>query len=98
MYHSQTAGSPRWLGLETNVTILDDASVPDLTLRFFRMMQGQPAESDTITWFGQPRTVEEFRRLLIEEQRILYRFEIERHYGLDRGRADLTNASGIWGN
>jgi hypothetical protein len=82
VFDSQTAGSPRWLGLETRVTILDDAGVPDLSLKLFRMMQGQPENSDTITWYGQPRTLDEFRRLMIEDQRILYRFDIDRHYGM----------------
>ena len=82
VFDSQTAGSPQWLGLETRVTIIEGPEVPDTTLRFFRALQGQPETSDTITWYGQPRTIDEFRKLMVEDQRILYEFDVERWYGM----------------
>ena len=82
VFDSQTAGSPRWLGLETWVTILDGPDVPDISLRFFRALQGLSGESDTITWYGQPRTIDEFRKLMVEDQRILYEFDVQRWYGM----------------
>jgi PPOX class probable F420-dependent enzyme len=82
VFENRTPNSPRWLGLETKVTILDDDAVPDLTLRMFRRLQNQPEDGDTITWYGQPRTIDEFRRLMVQDQRILYEFEIQRYYGM----------------
>jgi PPOX class probable F420-dependent enzyme len=83
VFDTQTPGSPRWLGLETRVTLIEEPeAVVETSLRFFRALQGQPPDSDTITWNGQPRTADEFRRLMIEDQRLLYEFEVERWYGM----------------
>ena len=53
-----------------------------VSLRFFRALQGLSGESDTITWYGQPRTIDEFRKLMVEDQRILYEFDVQRWYGM----------------
>jgi len=33
-------------------------------------------------WYGQERSFEEFLRLMVDEQRLIYEFEVERAYGL----------------
>lgn len=33
-------------------------------------------------WYGQERTVDEFLRLMVEEQRLIYEFEVEKVYGM----------------
>ena len=75
----------RWLGLETTVTILEGPDVPQLTLRFMRSLQAgldpQPAPG-RITWFGQEKTEEEFLQIMVDEQRLLYEFEVTRAYGM----------------
>ena len=35
-----------------------------------------------LQWFGQERTEDEFRRLMIDEGRLLYEFDVTRTYGL----------------
>ena len=69
------------LTLETTVRLIEGPEVPDLSLRFFRMLQPN-AKPGTITWFGQERSEDEFRRLMVEEGRLLYEFEVKRSYGL----------------
>jgi PPOX class probable F420-dependent enzyme len=72
---------PGYLGLETTVTILDGSDVPDQSVKLFQTMQPN-ATPGTLLWFGQPRTYDEFKRLMVEEQRLIYEFEIKRAYGL----------------
>ena len=75
----------QWLGLETSVTILEGPDVPQLTLRFMRSLQAgidpQPAPG-RIAWFGQERTEEEFLQIMVDEQRLLYQFDVTRAYGM----------------
>jgi len=70
-----------YLGLETVVTILDGPDAPALSLRLFQTMQPQ-ASSGRIAWFGQEKTYDEFRKVMAEEQRVVYQFEVKRAYGL----------------
>jgi PPOX class probable F420-dependent enzyme len=75
----------RWLGLETTVTIIDGPDVPQLSLRFFRLLQQEldpPPPPGHVMWFGQPKTEEEFLKLIVEERRIIYGFAIQRAYGM----------------
>ena len=75
----------RWLGLETNVTILEGAGVPDQTLRFMQALQedleDKPAPG-RVMWFGQEKTEEEFLKIMVEEQRLIYEFKVTRAYGM----------------
>ena len=75
----------RWLGLETNVTIIEGPDVPQLTLRYMRPFQAaldaKPAPGK-LTWFGQEMTEEEFLQVMIDEQRLLYEFDVTRAYGM----------------
>jgi PPOX class probable F420-dependent enzyme len=72
---------PRALTLETTVHLIEGPSVPELSLRYFRMLQ-PAAKPGTIVWFGQERTEGEFSRLMVDEGRLLYEFEVQRTYGL----------------
>jgi hypothetical protein len=33
-------------------------------------------------WFGQKKTIEEFRQAMIDEERLVYEFEVKRAYGM----------------
>jgi PPOX class probable F420-dependent enzyme len=73
------------LTLETRVTILEGADVPELSVQLFRVMQAGmdpgPAPGNLI-WNGQEKSPEEFQQAMIEEERLIYQFEVERTYGL----------------
>lgn len=73
----------RWLGAECTVTILDGADAPQLNLRLFQVMQqDMPSEPGTINWFGRTLNQEEFMKTMVEEQRLIYEFDIVRAYGM----------------
>ncbi|NJK78682.1 MAG: PPOX class F420-dependent oxidoreductase [Chloroflexaceae bacterium] len=58
-----------WLGLETTVTILDGPDAPQLNLQLYR------------TLAGDPQDIDEYLQAMIDEQRLIYQFEITRAYG-----------------
>jgi hypothetical protein len=73
----------RWLGLECTVTILDGPDAPELNLRLFRVMQrGMASEPERINWFGQTLSHDEFLKVMLDEQRLIYEFNIVRAYGM----------------
>jgi Pyridoxamine 5'-phosphate oxidase len=69
-----------WLSLETTVRILDGPDAPELNVRLFRLMQGKP--TGKLNWFGDEYNEDDFLRLMVEEQRLIYEFEIQRAYGM----------------
>lgn len=69
-----------WLGIETTVRFLDGPDAPELNLRLFRILQNQP--TGNIAWFGQEYSEEDFLRLMADEQRLIYEFEVTRAYGM----------------
>jgi hypothetical protein len=69
-----------WLALETTVDILDGPEAPGQSLRLFRVMQGKPDGS--LSWFGGEMAEDAFLRRMVEEQRLIYEFEVHRTYGL----------------
>ncbi len=69
-----------WMALETTVAILDGDDAPALNLRLFREMQGKP--SGPLSWFGGELSEEAFLEKMADEQRVIYRFEVHRTYGL----------------
>lgn len=74
-----------YLGLECRVTILEGADVPELSVRMFEVMQAgmTPAPAPgTLNWYGVAKTHDEFKRLMVEEKRIIYEFEVVRAYGM----------------
>lgn len=68
-----------FLALETEVTILDNETTLDDSVRYFRQMLGYP--EGTIKWRGEELTEEQFRDWLVQDERILYQFEPARFYG-----------------
>lgn len=76
---------PAWsyLTLEANATILDGPDAAEMSLRLFQVMQRRP--SGNLVWNGVERTPEEFLRIMKEEQRLIYEFEVVRTYGLHGG-------------
>ena len=78
---------PAWrgLGLDATVTILEGPDAPEQSLRLFREMQRgmDPGPSPgNLMWEGTERTPEEFLRIMREERRLIYEFEVIRAYGL----------------
>jgi hypothetical protein len=73
-------GGFRYLSIESNVTILEGAQVPEQSVRLFRTMQNRP--SGPLLWQGVERTEEEFLRAMVDEQRLIYAFEPIRAHGL----------------
>lgn len=69
-----------WRALETDVTILDGPEIPAMSVRLFREMQGKP--SGPLTWFGAELDEEAFKHRMVEEDRLIYEFAIQRIYGL----------------
>lgn len=76
---------PAWsyLTLEANATILDGPDAAEMSLRLFQVMQRRL--SGNLVWNGVERTPEEFLRIMKEEQRLIYEFEVVRTYGLHGG-------------
>ena len=73
----------RWLTLECTVNILDGPDAPRLNLQFMKVMQeGMPGEPGTINWFGRQLTEEQFLETMVQEQRLIYEFDIIRSYGM----------------
>lgn len=72
-----------YLTLECTVSILEGPQAAELNRRLFTVMQArmQPPP-DTLFWEGTPRSGEEFLRIMAEEQRLIYEFEVIRGYGL----------------
>jgi PPOX class probable F420-dependent enzyme len=77
-------GTPwTWVTVEADVTILDGPDAPEQSLRLFQVMQQgmpTPPAPGTLYWNGQEKTFDEFRRIMAEEQRLIYEFEIVRTY------------------
>jgi hypothetical protein len=73
----------RWLTLECTTTILEGHDAPQLNLKLFQVMQqGMPVEPGHINWFGQRLTHEQFLETMVQEQRLIYEFDIQRSYGM----------------
>jgi len=73
----------RWLTLECTVNILEGPDAPQLNLQFMQVMQqGMSVEPDKINWFGQMMTHERFLDTMVQEQRLIYEFDIVRSYGM----------------
>lgn len=79
------AASWRWLALETTVTILDGPDAPEQSWRLFEVMQRdvQPGPPPgKLLWEGEEKTREEFLQIMVDEQRLIYEFEVHRTYGM----------------
>ncbi len=60
----------RWMALETTVTIRDGEDAVDENLALYRVLAGEPDDLDG------------YRKAMVDEQRLIYEFEIERSYGM----------------
>ncbi len=59
----------RWLGLECDVRILDGRDAPQLNLKLYRTLAGEPDD------------VDEYLEAMVKEQRLIYEFDIKKAYG-----------------
>jgi PPOX class probable F420-dependent enzyme len=72
-----------YLTLDCTVRILDGPDVPELSVKLFETMQrGMERTTGTVVWYGAEKTIDEFQRIMREEQRLIYEFEPLRAYGL----------------
>jgi PPOX class probable F420-dependent enzyme len=60
----------RWVALETTVQILDGDDAVDDNLALYRVLAGEPDD------------LEEYRKAMVSERRLIYLFDIERTYGM----------------
>jgi PPOX class probable F420-dependent enzyme len=78
-------GQWRGLALDATVAILEGPDAPEQSLRLFQTMQRRldpgPAPGHLV-WEGTERSTEEFLRIMVEEQRLIYEFQVIRCYGL----------------
>lgn len=74
-------GQWRGLALDSTVTILEGPETPEQSLRLFQTMQQgmDPGPiPGNVLWEGTERSPEEFVRIMVEEQRLIYQFEVIR--------------------
>jgi Pyridoxamine 5'-phosphate oxidase len=69
-----------WLTLETTVTMLEGAEVPAQTVRLMRQMQGKP--TGPLSWFGGELEEDAFMQQMVDEQRLIYEFDVHKSYGM----------------
>lgn len=72
--------SPLWLTVEANVRVIEGPEVPDLSVQLFRTLQGRP-EGD-LWWFDGEYDDEGFKRIMREDQRLIYEFDVIHTYGM----------------
>jgi PPOX class probable F420-dependent enzyme len=64
------SGGRGWLGIESTVTLLEGPEAVEQNLALYRVLAGEPDDLD------------EYRRAMVDEQRLIYEFSIDRIYGL----------------
>ena len=69
-----------WMALETTVTILEGPDAPQLHVKLFRIMQDRP--SGPLQWFGGELDEDAFVKAMVDEQRVIYEFDVHRSYGM----------------
>ena len=69
-----------YLTLETAVTLLEGPDAPERSVQLFRAMQGKP--TGPLSWYGAELGDDDFRRTMVDEGRLIYRFDVQRAYGL----------------
>jgi PPOX class probable F420-dependent enzyme len=72
-------GRYEFLTLETTVTILEGPDAPQQSVRLVREMSGRP--TGPLGWFGRELDEDEFLQAMVDEQRVVYEFKVERAYG-----------------
>jgi hypothetical protein len=72
-----------YLSLDTRVTIHDASDAPEMNAQLFTVMQaGMNPPAGTLFWYGKPLGRDEFLQTMVDEQRLIYEFEVTRSYGL----------------
>lgn len=72
-----------YLSLDTRVTVLDGPEAPELNVRLFTVMQQAMNPPDgSLFWNGKPLDLDEFRRAMVDEERLIYQFEITGSHGM----------------
>jgi PPOX class probable F420-dependent enzyme len=69
-----------YLVLDTTVTIVEGEAALEASVDLFRVMQGRP--DGPLQWFGGELDVGAFRKALVDEQRLIYDFDVVRTSGL----------------
>ena len=69
-----------FMTLETTVTILEGPEIPEQSVRLFRKLQDRP--TGTLAWMTGELDEDAFRSAMVDEQRLIYEFEVTRTYGL----------------
>jgi PPOX class probable F420-dependent enzyme len=59
-----------WVGLECVTKILNGPDAPQLNLALYRSLRGEPDDLD------------EYLQAMVDEQRLIYEFDIQKFYGL----------------
>jgi PPOX class probable F420-dependent enzyme len=59
-----------WVALESHVAILEGPEAVEQNLALYKVITG-----------GPPEDLEEYKRAMVDEQRIIYEFSIDRAYG-----------------
>jgi PPOX class probable F420-dependent enzyme len=59
-----------WLGLDCHIRILEGDDAPQLNLRLYRALRGEPEDLD------------EYLEAMVREERLIFEFEITRAYGM----------------
>jgi PPOX class probable F420-dependent enzyme len=80
-----TADDYRWLALDCEVKILDGPDAPELNLQLMQAFQSrlpEPPPPGQVQWFGRNLATEEFLAQMVEEQRLVYEFTVNRAYGM----------------
>lgn len=75
----------KYLGLETEVTILEGPQAQADSIRLFRLMQGIDPDNPQgrkLKWFGQEMDDDAFMATMHEEKRLIYEFEVKKSYGM----------------
>ena len=72
-------GGYGWLALEATVSILEGPDAPTQNLQLFRVMQNR--STGPLVWFGDELDEPAFLARMAEERRLIYEFDIHRHYG-----------------
>ena len=63
------SGPYEWMGVESHVRILDGEDAPELNLKLYRALAGEPDD------------VDEYLDAMVRERRLIYEFTIDRTYG-----------------
>lgn len=86
LYFAAPRPDHRWLGLETEVALLDGPDAPELHVRLMRARHGDgPAGTvmghDDALGHDRPYPLDEYLDHVRAEQRLIYEFAVRRAYG-----------------